>query len=207
MSSLFKTEYFYVNSVLVGTILQYFDIGTLRSTVTASSAFSISGTAFVGGAATICCEHKLGMPVLVDSSGTVAPLESLLAMLLSPLWRAILPFGCGISAMALLEIADLLFQVLNDDQRLSWLGFLLRTFAVGNGHKYELIWLRHRVSESNVGWRPTSSRSANGKFPPRPRCCRSILLSDCFRIRQRRSDSVCFLTRQVFWSCCCSCCR
>ena len=56
--------------------------------------------------------------------------------------------------MALLEIADLLFQVLNDDQRLSWLGFLLRTFAVGNGHKYELIWLRHRVSESNVGWRP-----------------------------------------------------
>ena len=105
-------------------------------------------------AATVCCEHKLGMPVLVDSSGTVAPLESLLAMLLSPLWRAMLSFGCGISAMALLEIADLLFQVLNDDQRLSWLGFLLRTFAVGNGHKYELIWLRHRVSESNVGWRP-----------------------------------------------------
>ena len=71
--------------MLVGTILQYLDIGTLRSTVTIDGASRIS-TELMFGARTICCELRSMGAVLNDSSWAIGPLESILNSASPPLW-------------------------------------------------------------------------------------------------------------------------
>ena len=53
-----------------------------------------------------------------------------------------------------LEIAHLLLQILDDYQRFSKLGLLLRDLAVCHWKYRELVGLRFIVFESDVCWRP-----------------------------------------------------
>ena len=67
--SLFETQNFLAISVLVGTILLYLEIVTLRSAATVGGASLISTDAIFEGASTICCEHRSRGSAVYDSSG------------------------------------------------------------------------------------------------------------------------------------------
>ena len=92
--SLFDTQNFLAIFVLVITILLYLEIVFLRSAVTVGGASRISTDAILEGASTICYEHTSRGFVLCHSSGAGAPLETILALISSPLWRSrISPIG------------------------------------------------------------------------------------------------------------------
>ena len=95
---------FFAISVLVGTMLQYLDMGTLQSIITVDGAFRISTELMVGDALTICCVLKSTGAVNGDSSWTIGPPESIIIPVSQPLWRLrISPTG-GI--LLITEISD-----------------------------------------------------------------------------------------------------
>ena len=66
--SLLDTLNFLAISVLVGTILQYFETFTLRSAITVGGAFLVSTEVMFEDASTICCEFITRGAVLCGSS-------------------------------------------------------------------------------------------------------------------------------------------
>ena len=76
--SLADTLVFLAISVLVGVMLKYLEIGTLRSIITVDVAYRISTGLVIDGASTICCDLRSTGAVINNSSWAIRPLESIL---------------------------------------------------------------------------------------------------------------------------------